>query len=145
MVDETGSSTTMRGSFAPDTEADTALAAALTLAGAVVPISDCVPVRVSVSYRRAFLPASAPGERDSALDQGLFIFETEDAEQLSILSFGGFNRELLTSEGCFSGEQVNLEDSAIAAFVDAVTSGIWCNPFGADITAVKVAYLRQVR
>lgn len=143
-VDETGSSATMRGSFAPGTSAGAALAAVTTIAGAAAAISGCIPVRVSVSYRIAYLPISAPGGEDRTADQGVFIFQADDADNLMIVSVAGISRSKLRTEGCFAGEQINLEDSDVAALTDAISSGIWTDPFGADITAAKVAYLRQV-
>jgi hypothetical protein len=135
----------MRGSFAPSTAASAALASLEDIASAAALISDCVPVRASVSYSIAFLPVDAPGTDDSCLDQGVFILQTDDAVNLAVLSVGGISRSKLEDTGCFAGERFNLEDEDISALIEAVTAGIWSDPFGADLTAVKVAYLRQVR
>lgn len=135
----------MRGSFAPGTSASAAIAAVNSIAIAASAITGCVPVRTSVSYRLAVLPVPAPVSDDSVLDQGVFIFNTTDGDNLTVFALAGISRTTLRSDGCFADEQINLDDSGVAALTDAISSGIWTDPFGADITAVKIAYLRHKR
>lgn len=142
--DATGSNGQMRGWLAAGTAAETALAYLISLAGAVSPVIDTVPVRASVTYRYARVPRETPDGEDRCTDQGVFIL-TSAADTLSVLSFAGISRSKLKTTGCFAHEQIDLEDSDVAAFVDAITTGIWCDPFGDDITAAIVGYLRQVR
>lgn len=144
MRDETASSATMRGRTAPDTEADTALDALTGLASAVSAISGCIPMRVAISYKSLFLPVLAPVMGANSADQGVFIFQAGDSG-LAFLSVPGISTDVLGSSGCFGDVSIDSSNTSIIAFIDAISSGIWTDPFGVDLATFKIAYRRKVR
>ena len=143
-MDETGTTALMRGTLAAGTDAEAALAYLNGLASAVSAISGCFVTRISVSYRNATVPLPAPDTADSCRDQGLFVFQTDNPGDLAVVSVSGISRTLLRTDGCFSGVQVDLENSSVISFIEAITGDIWTDPFVRGLTAVQTAYIREV-
>lgn len=144
MVDETGSSSLMRGSLAAGTSASTALAYVTDLASAVAAISSCVVVRVSVSFRIVQQPLPAPSPPERTIDEGVFIFQTSEDDKLAVFVFSGFPETLLETDGCFSGVRIDTDSAALAALISLISGGIWTDPFNVDLTDVLTGYMRRV-
>jgi len=144
LKDETDSSTTMRGSFAQDTPASTALADLLGLVSAVHSISDCIAVRASVTYRTVYLPIGTPGIGAKSADEGVFALKTVEDDS-AVVSVPGISRSKLTTSGCLAGFLLDLSDSDISLFTAALISDIWCDPFGISLQEAISAYIRETR
>jgi len=143
VLDGTGTQGTTRGNLVAGTSADDALAAILSLAGALSNISGCVPVRIAVTYSVVISPVPPPEHVGSALNDGLFIFQTTEDDQLAIVALPGFLPSLTLDTGCFAGITINQADSDVAAFIAALSDGLFSDPFGLSLSDVQSAWLRE--
>lgn len=142
MLDSTGSSGVMRGHLESGISAAVALAGLADLASAAAAFSSCVPVRISVVFRADDTNPPAPASDSDARRAGLFVFSTDD-DPLAIASVPGISETVLETEGCFAGERVDLLNSDVAAFVAAIVTGIFSDPWANDLSDVVAAYLRE--
>ena len=144
MRDESASTTTMRGSLAQSTPADTALTSLLSLVGAVNSLSDCTAIRAAVTYRTVYLPFDAPNMGARSIDEGVFALKTAE-DTSAVVSVPGISRSKLTTSGCLPGFLLDTTDSDISAFIAAITDGIWCDPFAVPLETAISAYIRETR
>lgn len=143
LIDETGSSGTMRGTFAPGTAQDVALAQVEGLASATSAISSCVPVRIAVTYGRIIQPADAPESGGSVSMVGTFVWQTDETDVFAVTALPGLLSSLLETSGPFAGVNIDTSQEDVAAFIEAVTEGLWSDPFAVDISLLQSAYLRE--
>jgi hypothetical protein len=124
-VDGSGSSTTFRTYVRSALSHTAALQAAAQLRGRLSAISGCCIVRVDVIYRDPYLVDEVGELQPSAL----FIFDCGPGQHAQIPVYG-LLPDLVDLVDPFI---VNVSAPPISAFVDELTSGIWCNPFAYDL------------
>lgn len=125
-------------------EAAAGLAAATTMRGRLSGCSSC-----AIIEQRYVLPFVElfPNDPQAASDVrrcGVFVFSTAEPDQWFVLAVPGIRDELLTVDGVAPGVLINQDAPEVAALVEEMTSGRYCNPFGHIITQLEAAYL-QVR
>lgn len=126
---------------------DQAPSFAQNMIAVLLPLTNCVAVRYSISITVHDDTASTSGSAQAA-DVGAFIFATENTDERYIMCIPGIKEARLTVSGDFPGIAINASDSNVQAFVNAMINGIGgvtpITPWGADVTSLNVAY-KQIR
>lgn len=134
LLDETGSKAPFSLNFAANALIADVRAAAAALRPLIAAITSCVIVSESITYG-AFDPAVAAAASGSRVEnKGTFIFSTLVAT-LARYSVPGISAGTLTVEG-----RIDEDDANVAAFITAVTGGIWTDSRGADLIQLVRAY-----
>jgi hypothetical protein len=137
--DESGDSVTGRLSFA-EVAAAVALDAAGNVAALAEGCSGCVIDAISLTYPKDD-PDPRPALAGARQENGaVFIFETSDDLQLFVIDMPGVAAGIFDTTQDPPDFYVNRSNTAVAAFVNVMTSGIWCNPWGHTITSLIAAY-----
>jgi len=131
----------------PVAQLDLAPAFAQNILAYLIPLSNCVAVRYTISLTAHDNSASTSGTA-AAADVGAFIFATENTDERFIMCIPGIKESKLEAAGSFPGIALNIADSDVQAFVTATIDGIGgiapVATWGADLTALNVAY-KQIR
>lgn len=140
LVDGTGSSTVAHGTLKPGLSTAEYLTGIEGLAARMMALSGCVSVRCAVTYRVKESAAFAPRRTDHILTLAQWAFTVP-----SNPSFVSFETPASTdqtvADGCFAGIEIDTGRSEVAAFITAVETGLFCDPFGADIGLFCSAHL----
>jgi len=142
-VDGTGSTTTMRGYLPAGILPDVALAQLEGLASAAMAISGCKVVRTAVTYPFVIVPTVPPTTPVSALQEGIFPFNTDNDDIQGVISLPGFPSSKTVTTGPFAGIAIDITDSDVVNWVDELSAGGWCDPFGNDFTDTVNPYIRE--
>lgn len=112
-------------------------AAANTFRDAVSGISECVFTSQRITFPAVVVPPpDAPGST-LAYHAGVFIFGCTNGEY-AIISLPAIRPALLMPDGV----TINQADPDVAAFIAAIESGVWGNPFGETVLTLEAAYLQ---
>lgn len=102
--------------------------AALAELRSILP-SDCVPVYGQIRYeRKEESPAAGAGDGSIC---GVFIFETAIPDQYGIVSVPGLRPGLIDMADPML---IDRSKPSVSAFISALQSGQWANPFGYVLT-----------
>lgn len=133
----------MRGTFKPGTSVEDGLSALTDLRGALSAISDCVFVRQSVTIAQSQQPKEPPSGATRASQVGAFFFAGELPDRFGLARVPGIPATYTVDSDCGAGIVIEASDPTVAALIDEVTSGIWCNPFGTPLVSFVSAYIRE--
>jgi len=128
------------------TDYTTAIAHMLAMRDLAVALSSaaCFGADFSIRYAENTAPAPAP-ESDNDR-HGVLIFGA-DPDLLAIVRVPSIQSSLLLASGPYAGIALDQDAPALAAFVEALASGIAgiaaCDPFGDDLGALATAYMQQ--
>lgn len=121
----------------------TAVAAADTFRTAVAPCTDAVFVRQAVIYGFVEAPKPDPGDESDVTRVGVFIFLTA-SDEYAVITINGIVPGVLLTTGPGAGLLIDVTHTGVAALVDELISGDWCNPFGEQLVSLEAAYV-QIR
>lgn len=110
--------------------------------GLFVPITGCVPVRQAVTYSSLNGERPDPDVGIEAWREGVFIFDTVEPGQYAVLRIPGLLPSLLVTTGCGAGLDIDQTRPAVAALVEALLTGDWCNPWGYALLSLRAAYMQ---
>jgi hypothetical protein len=109
----------------------------------ILPLTDAIVVGYNVIFGSVENAIPAIPESDVE-DKGYFLFNTANGNR-STITIPGFKNSLLLDDN----QDINLADTDVAAFVDALTLGLSAlqptNNSGADIVGVREAYKQNRR
>ena len=138
--DETGSSSTIRGWLRPGLTAAAALSAVAGLVDVLAPITGCVITRYAISFQVKESPSFGPLRSDSIRDLGRFVFKLADPPA----TFDSFTipvtEDVFVTVGCRAGLDIDQSLPGVSDLTGAISGGLWCDPFGADLDALCAAY-----
>lgn len=141
MRDETGSTSRLSLRCAPTVEGSAALDAGRALLPYLAAISGCVCDQITVSYFANLVPdADATGPHSP---RGVFLWSCDAPEQYKAVPLPGVRSDLVAQPPAGDGITIDTSNPAVADFITAVRTGIWCNPFGYDILRLEAAYLQN--
>ncbi len=143
LVDASDSIGNMSLWLADGVDLDTAAAAAATFRGLMAGCSDAVFTRQAVVYGAVEAPRPTANPGADGTRTGVFIFSAGD-DQFGIIEVPGIIEAALVASGAGAGLLIDQAHPAIAALIEQLVSGLWCNPFGHTLAAVDTAYL-QIR
>lgn len=141
LVDASDSRTEMRVHIRSGSSRAAGVAAARQLADLVGAASAAVPIEHLVRYPHLVRggPRAAPGSSRFAV--GVLIFETDTLEQYAIIEIPGIKPSLIDPN---NNTLLLLTAPPLANYITALTSGVFTNPFGYQLTTC-IAGLYQVR
>lgn len=141
MVDESTTRATMRLTIKPSTTLSTAQTICSSTRSLIENMTDCAIDRQSVVF--PFL-ADAPGIPATGANNhktGIFIFATTDIAQLAVLELPGITEACILTTGPTAGIGIDVLNTDVAAFIDAMVNGLYMNMFGYDITELLAAFV----
>jgi len=142
--DETGSQTTIRGTFKSGYTAAEYIAFLGDLAPKVQQITTCAVVRYAVTYRMKDTDTGKPNTRLPNTNLANFsFFLTPDPTIYEVISTP-LLPSLLQTTGPLAGVAVDLTQSDVINYTDEITNSIWCDPFADDIGSIYTAYAVSV-
>lgn len=140
-VDETGSQSETRVCIQASTGRADGLAAAQLLTERLEAASSCTPVEFELRYPVAIQPPETPEPGSNVRSAGLLIFSTSEPAHYSIVEILGISPDLVDPD---DPTLLLLSAPALQAYIDALISGIFCNPFGHQLVEC-VAGLYEIR
>lgn len=140
--DESNTTSTCRFTLQSDISRDAGVAAGTGLRDALQPISDAVIWWQSLTYALVEDEPAYPLPGTNVHQAGIFIFETTEPYQYAIIEIPGVNLVHLMTTGQAESIDIDLNDSAVAALVAQLTSGLWCNRFGYQLVSCVAAFLQ---
>lgn len=143
-LDSTESSAVLRFNIRHGVEAVPGMSAAAQLRGRLEALTSCTFVRQSVVYQFTAPTIARPPAAASVSRVGVFIFATALADTYAIVEVPGLDDSHLVTSGPAAGVKISPDDPAVQAFAAELTSGRWCNPFGAVLVDLVEAFL-QIR
>lgn len=130
LADETGSASKMRFWSKNGLEAATVMGAADNIRLLLSSLSSAVCTRQSVTYPY-FNEAPAPAVPGVEVEKvGVFVFTSATDGQYVIVEVPGILDECIVQDGWNAGLQIDETNVSVIAFVEAITSGLYCTPFG---------------
>ena len=119
-------------------------AAASALASIVLSITGCVLVRQRIQYKFVVdIPTSA-AIGSSIKRCGVFIFEDASGDNQELVQLPGIISDVLHTSGPGTGILIELFDSRVVAFLEALSDAGDVNPFAVECGSIVTAY-RQSR
>lgn len=138
--DATGSESTVRLSLPVGSSVATIASAAASLRPLLESLSDAAIVKQDIAYTWRDLSPPDPSTRLVG-ESGAFIFDTGVLNQVTIIVLPAASADLFVTSGPLAGIDIDLAQSDVAAFIAAINSGLWVNPFGYDLVECVAAYL----
>jgi len=108
-----------------------------------VPLSDCTLVGYRIRYKSAFNDPVLLADGSPITKTGVFFFETADDAPDSLIVIPAIKDSILVASGPTAGYAIDLTNSDVIAFTDAVIAGGVSNPFADVFTAVLAAYVQS--
>jgi len=142
-LDISGTSTTTRGTFAGGFEASDYLTALATLVGLLGGVTDCAIVRYAVTFRAK---DSDPGMPRSALpppNQARLVFQLSSDASIYESVLIPLKSEWVDTSGPLAGFGIDITQSDIDSLGDAITDGLFTNPFADDIGVLVSAHVEM--
>jgi hypothetical protein len=144
LVDDSGTSGKTNGTMVSGLSASAHLSALAGLVSAMAPITGCVIVRYSVTYTHYEVLTGITRSNAPIATQSRFTFIVDDPLPLFSPIIIPIADDLTVTVGCQSGLNIDTSLSIVQSFIDLITDGIWCDPFGVDIIDLCSAYLVTV-
>jgi hypothetical protein len=118
-------------------------AEAEALAAIIAPVTGCVLVTERIKYRIVQVPPLPDATGVSVKRVGAFFFSTNPPLPDAIITLPGILDSILETTGACAGYCIDVSNSDVISFVDAVIALNATNPFGDDITDLNAAYLQS--
>lgn len=141
--DETGS-TSVTTLFAPSsaTLADID-AAAMAVASIFAPLTGCVLMKTRIKYKSVPSSPVVAGGSTPITRTGMFFFTTGGDNPDSLVSVPSLKDSVILTTEPFAGIGIDLSNSDVLSFRDAVLSLPFSNPFGDEFVTLIAAYLQS--
>lgn len=141
--DESGS-TAVTTTYAPSSSTVSEIDAfATAFASILLPLTDAVLIKQRIKYVWVpDSPAVASGS-NPITHTGLFFFSTGSSTPDGAVAIPGIIDDIILTSGPCSDVCIDLEDSDVIAFSDAVIAAGFSNPFGDVFTALFAAYVQS--
>jgi len=118
-------------------------ASATALASILLPLTECSLVKQRISYKwHPDEPVVASGGA-SITRTGSFFFNTEDLAPIAQLVVKAIKSSIIETEGPRAGYGIDVTDSDVITFIDAVIDNNVVNVFGDDVTEFITAYMQS--
>jgi len=118
-------------------------ASATAVASILASLTDCVLIGQRIRYKTAFEPLPTLANSTPITRVGSFFFSTEGDASYAIITIPAIKDAILVESGPTAGYAINLANSDVIAFKDAVTSLPFSNPFADAVVALLAAYLQS--
>jgi hypothetical protein len=109
-------------------------------------LSSAVCIGYDVVVRETTDTPPNPGVASSVKRSGAFVFDTNTAT-LTIMRVPSIRNDLILTSGIYAGIGIDLADSDVSAFTDAMIYGLSgihpSDPFGIDIVALSNGIVEQ--
>lgn len=141
--DETGSNamTTLYASSGSTVAEIDDLATAIS--SILASLTDAVLVKQRIKYISVPEAPVAAGGSTPVTRNGIFFFSTGSSTPDALLAIPGIKDSVLVTSGPLEGVGIDLTNSDVIAFRDAVLSLPFSNPFGDEFTSLFAAYLQS--
>lgn len=141
--DETSSQGAIQLNFPISTSYADAEVGALAFASAFASLTGCTLIEIRFRYRYQTNTRLTAADGSSMKRQGVFLFAIDGDSPSAIISVPGILDETLLTTGPLAFYQIDLTNTDIAAFCDAIADNGICNQFADDITAVITGALQS--
>lgn len=138
--DETGSTSAVVTNVPVSSSIASLDAVATALASLIAPITDAVLIKVRYSFRAVFEYDISEAGSNPIVFAGLFLFSTTTPSPDDVIIIHGIKDDILLDTGVTADYGVDLTDSRVIAFLDAIIDLGASNPFGDAITDIAAAY-----
>lgn len=143
-VDETGTKGATTVKYPLGTTVAFMDAQATALASLIAPITGCVLILQRIIFKAVETPKPVPDMGSTVKGQGVFFFSTSDETPAELIAVPGILEETISDDEPGAGVSIDITNSNVIDFIDAVLAGSYINPFGDAVTALVTAY-RQSR
>ena len=116
---------------------------ATAAASIIAPLTDCVLVGQRIKYKSALEPVTLPIGGNPIVKVAAFFFSTGSGLPDALITVPSVKDSILVADGPTAGYAVELTNSDVEAFTDAVIANGISNPFADDVTVIAAAYLQS--
>lgn len=106
-------------------------------------LSSATFIRQSITYRNMLDNAPDPLSLSSVEYTCVLIFTTSTPGRYSMIDIPAIRSEMILQSGPNAGLVLDLNNPAVVSLVNTITTGFWCNPFGADILELAATIIER--
>jgi len=117
--------------------------AATAVASILASMTGCVLIMQRIRYKTAYEPITLPAISTPITKVGAMFFSTEGDASDALIAIPAIKDAILVEDGPTAMYAIDLTNSDVIAFEDAVTSLPCSNPFGDTVIALVAAYLQS--
>lgn len=143
-MDETGSTSAVVVNVPSTSSIAVIDAQATALASLIAPMTDATLIKMRYSYRVKYQANISDAGSNPIVVAGAFFFNTSDDIPMALVIVPSIKSSLFVHIGPTSEYGIDLTNSDVIAFIDALIADNATNPFGDVITSISAAY-RQSR
>lgn len=116
---------------------------ATAAASIFAPLTDCVLVGQRIRYKSALEPVTLPEGGSAITRVAVLFFSPEEDTGYALITIPAAKDSILVASGPTAGYAVDLSNSDVVAFANAVIDNDISNPFADFVTALAAGYLQS--